>query len=169
MCSTQFTNNDKIDSTFNCKVHMANWFWQFSVGSFHWSLVPVANLWLQLMRDDSWCFPITVWSKMKVKQWRHIPKLPLLIKHLLYELDSTRRILPQLFVLFIIELQQAPHINFFSITFWSLDNQQNKNQAMIHRVCQFPYKNIPILADFRLQATGKRHTVDNIIQHFHRQ
>lgn len=126
--------NNKTYNFLYHKVHLADWIWQGSVG-FCWTLVFIANLWLQLIKEGSWFFPVTLWSKSRVKQWKHIPELHLFIKHLC-ELDSIRRIISLTFHLIqnIATIGTSYFINIFSISFLSLDNLQNKNQTMIYRV-----------------------------------
>lgn len=42
----------------------------------------------------------------------------------------------------------------------STEQEQQQKQALI---CQFPYENIPIMTNFKLQGIRKGYTVDNII------
>lgn len=67
---------------------------------------------------------------MKVKQWRLIPELHLLIKHLLYELDNTRQYFLSFCFIRSLTITGTTHfINIFSTTFLSLDDQQNKKSS----------------------------------------
>lgn len=142
--------NNKTYNFLHCKVRIAPWFWQVSVG-FCWILVFIANLWFRLMKEGSWCVLVRVWSKIKVKQWRRVPELHLFMKRLC-ELESIRRIISSTFHL-IHNLPTVGTIYFmkiFSNRFLSPGDQQSKNQTIIYRACQFPCENTPIIVNFEL-------------------